>query len=824
MLYFDSIATIQGITLFRDYNDSNRYYYLPQYPRLSREGGNPLFQLLIYRRDITDNSAFKEGDRLGGGFLTMTVDLGVSEDTLTAIKNELSGAGGNVQLAAVPFEAGSVRVSALGATSGADAAAQPSGSAHFVEQILGATTPSLYGDNRAVFSMELSQEGAVLMRASLEDPGASQVAVVYNLDYRGLMPAYQCKIKIHFQQSYSYLRTRFTMNTLYFKADVDAEAEKLLKDGSIQITEVDFAGMDAAAAAASRDKLNQLAKDLATWAFFKPSIQPGAVLAVDRGQLVAADPTQAASAVAAGFSQPLQAIATSQGAAGGTSGPRLQGESGGDNSTRAAGRPLPTGTATTPPPGPGDGAQPLSAVERWNQLGRPQAAFLMRSLTQEEQQDIEYDLFQVSATKRTAGPQGQIRMAAGDAQLAGRIKEVDLDDPFFARITGSVTTNANLAALGVSSMVVKLRYGTRDDGSRPKDTTEFVLTAPGQKQNFAFMLDRRLSVTLEYQVVVKYQSGFAIGDPSLQATSEWIETTTRDLDIDPNEVSAVFPVDLAVAQVDWGAVSSINCTLHYADPSAGVIDEASLVLTQASPSGKFHIRPLDPQKRAYNIKSDFQFKTGQTSTVQQQGNGQRTFVLNQPTELAVPLTVIAADPLKHFSKMVVELAFQASDGTPEQDKLLTFSSNGETQTWTLFRSTSSEKPSYRYRTTLFSTNGSETQSDWKMASDQLLVVGETFAGLLEVNIRMLITDFRAAGLLGAKLHLEYADAAPGVNSAKDMFFTAPSTDTPKWSVPKKPGGGREYSYTVTWIKTDGSQNVVGPRKVSDEELLLHPLL
>ena len=89
MLYLDSATTTHGVTLFRDYNDSNRFYYLPLYPKLTREAGDPLFQLLIYRRDITDNPAFKEGDRLGGGFLTMTVDLSIPESTLQAIKDEL---------------------------------------------------------------------------------------------------------------------------------------------------------------------------------------------------------------------------------------------------------------------------------------------------------------------------------------------------------------------------------------------------------------------------------------------------------------------------------------------------------------------------------------------------------------------------------------------------------------------------------------------------------------------------------------------------------------------------------------------------------------
>ena len=333
MLYLDSATTIQGVTLYRDYSSAKRVYYQPRHPRLAREGGEPMFQLLIYRRDITDNPAFKEGNRLGGGFLTMTVDLSVPESVLTAIRGEL---GQDVELTPVPFDQGSVRVTALGTTSAATEADQARAGERFVERILGAAKPSLYGDNRAVFSIELSHEGAQLMRASLQDAGASQVAVVYDLDYRGLMPAYQAKIKIQFRQSYEHLRSRFTLNTLLFKTDLDAELERITKQGSIQIVEVDFGGMEPTAAAQARDKLNTLAKELATWAFFKPSLTPGTVLAVDRGQLVAADPTAAAQQVAAGFSQPLEAVAGARGGVAGTTGPRLQGQSGGEGTTRAA--------------------------------------------------------------------------------------------------------------------------------------------------------------------------------------------------------------------------------------------------------------------------------------------------------------------------------------------------------------------------------------------------------------------------------------------------------------------------------------------------------
>lgn len=447
---------------------------------------------------------------------------------------------------------------------------------------------------------------------------------------------------------------------------------------------------------------------------------------------------------------------------------------------------------------------------------------MLRALSQEEQQHVEYSLFQVSATKRSAAPQGQIRMAAGDADLPGRIMEVDLNSPFFERIAGTVACNVDLRALGVTSMVVKLRYGTRDDGSTPKDSQEFVFTAMGQKGNYAFMLDRSYSMTLEYQIVVKYQPGFAIGDPSLEAVSPWIKTTTRNLDVDPAEVGAVFPIELAVAQVDWGVVSSIESTLLYDDPAPEAIRQATAVLTQQNAAAQFHIRPLDPQRNAYRLRTSYQFKTGQASHVESSGVGAKTFVLNQPAQLAVPITVIASDPLKHFTRIAVEMSYTPADGSAEQSRLLTFSSNGETQTWTVFRSSITEKPAYQYRVTTFAANGSENRSDWQAGSDQLLVIGEVFQGVLQVAVRMLVTDFKAANLLGARLRLQYPDAAEGVAATKEIFFRGPSMEPVMCTVPKKPGGGNSYQYTVTWISMDGGQNTVGPRTTSDEDLLLHP--
>src|SRR5690606_13337240 len=133
---------------------------------------------------------------------TMTVDLGVPADLLDRTARDLgSRFGAQVALAPLPVRSGSVRVTAL------DSAAAAEGEARFVESLIASGTPSLYGDQRAVFTAELSKKGAALMEAAIRGEGATPVVVVYDLQFVGLLPAYDAKIRIRFRQSYEHLRT-----------------------------------------------------------------------------------------------------------------------------------------------------------------------------------------------------------------------------------------------------------------------------------------------------------------------------------------------------------------------------------------------------------------------------------------------------------------------------------------------------------------------------------------------------------------------------------------------------------------------------------------
>ena len=83
---------------------------------------------------------------------------------------------------------------------------------------------------------------------------------------------------------------------------------------------------------------------------------------------------------------------------------------------------------------------------------------MLKQLSQDERQTIVHELRQVSAVERSIAPQGQIRMLQGAADLRGRILGVDLQADFFKTIEGTITTTADLSAMGIASANVKVRF------------------------------------------------------------------------------------------------------------------------------------------------------------------------------------------------------------------------------------------------------------------------------------------------------------------------------------------------------------------------------
>ena len=282
--------------------------------------------------------------------------------------------------------------------------------------------------------------------------------------------------------------------------------------------------------------------------------------------------------------------------------------------------------------------------------------------------------------------------------LAKRIQEVDLNSAFFERISGSVTTSADLGAAGVSSMVVKVRYGVRDDGTSPKDSKEFVLRAAGDKGEYSFFMDRRKSVNIEYQVEVNYKGDYAIGSPELVARTEWLSTSTRNLDIDPRSVGALIPVTVTAGTIDWSSLRSLQGKVVYDDPGNSVHGERSFLLTQNEPTINIPIRPKDSEKTDYSVEAVFAFDQAQLPVAETRKGGSPGGPEHAPGT-GDPGLDRGFDPLGRYKRMAVELKHEG--GGQEQRKLIELAGDAASESWTFFRANEQVEPEYSYQITRF---------------------------------------------------------------------------------------------------------------------------
>lgn len=272
MLIFGSkTITVDGITVFADHADPNQFWYLPGPVSLARSGSDKKaeFSFIKYK------PAAVAGGAKGGGFLMFKVNLqldpALERKILSAVS---SGVRGEPKLSAVQFDEGSVQCIALNLQGSGGTAASPAGAGTFnaVEKILGASVPSLFGDNSAAFSLTLSQEGAIIVEKAFKE-GLTPVGVIYNLKFTGLRPALDVKITADFKRIYDQFSASLSGQYYFFKAGIDIGFENLVQTGAIKIevtnytTEGDKKEKEKWALDFFKDKL------LNDW--FEPTLSPG---------------------------------------------------------------------------------------------------------------------------------------------------------------------------------------------------------------------------------------------------------------------------------------------------------------------------------------------------------------------------------------------------------------------------------------------------------------------------------------------------------------------------------------------------------------------
>ena len=279
---------INGVSILPDHADPLQFYYQPLGPHfVTRSDGTiDVPQLLLIK--------FRSASRTGG-FLDFDVHLGLTGEEETAISRELrrlANLSAEPKLVPVPVVDGSVKLMLLGAESGVPAtgagtgtpgAGTPGagigtpgsgGTSDFVRSIHHAAKPSLYGDNRAAFSVELDERGITILDQAMRGEMAP-IGVVYSLDYLALRPAYHVRLQIDWDRVQDVMDTTYGHEGLFTNVQIQDTVEKLIESRAIQFEADTFVPEDEGGTLTQRrDAAVARVRDMITDAFFESSLDP----------------------------------------------------------------------------------------------------------------------------------------------------------------------------------------------------------------------------------------------------------------------------------------------------------------------------------------------------------------------------------------------------------------------------------------------------------------------------------------------------------------------------------------------------------------------
>ena len=486
--------------------------------------------------------------------------------------------------------------------------------------------------------------------------------------------------------------------------------------------------------------------------------------------------------------------------------------------------PTPAGAGTTTPASTGAS----SATEVWDKLGRPQVAFAMKSVSQEERRMITYKLDQVAAQSRHVAPQGHLSMLGSIAELAERVHVIDLNHPFFSRVPIHVDcADVDFASQGINQMTVELRYGRRPDGTAPKDTASVILRSRTDSKDVEFFVDHERALSYEYRLIMDYQADFGVGVRQTHIEGPWTRTELRSLSVHPRWLGVMVPAVVSLAPNLPDDVAEVQVAVRYVRPDAGVDDGALVVLNPGHRSEVVNLRLVTAGDQVTFTPTVFYADGAReelAAAVLPNAQAEDALVVGVPKADRIAGDIILVDALGELTRVVVDLEV-AQAGTVVDQRSLELTGAASRTTWSVRLPDREAPATARWRQRLTYADGGVEAGDWVEATTTAIVAGIPSEGVLAVEVRYLGPVPSQLGLAGVVVELSYEDPGgdPAFTQTESLFFDDAATTQPQeWKVRLKDRAARTYRWSLTSLLPDGSQESTPPASATQDRLLVRP--
>ena len=743
LLGSSTTMTIEGITVFPDHADPNQFWYLPGPVSLARRRKDSKADLTF----IKYKPSAVGGGVKGGGFVTFTVNLRLDDDLERRILSKLSSVSkGRPKLAAVPFDEGSVKCIALNleGSGGTTAAAAKEGTFNAVEQILGASTPSLHGDNTAAFSLTLSQEGATILEKAFEE-GTTPVGVIYELKYTGIRPALDVKITADFKRIYNHFSAGLNAQVYFVSLGIDAGFEKLVQEGAIKIEVTNFTGEDDLKEKENWAKDFFKEKLLSEW--FQPTLTPGKLAGgiakpesldsvMKRGTQLrppATPPPPPPSAPKTTGTAPAKKTLPpnpSKGTGKGDAPKGLQPQpvtpaQPGQSPTAGTGYPVATtnppslasaGLSYTPNP-----AAAASAISGSGGGGFPAAVALkLKFIKQEELKKVTLQYSSSEATQRTYAPQGFFGLLVSDLDRGHHFVEVDLDDPFFRVFQVLMEAPVDFPAIGLNSAHLSIDYGDPEDPEGHKHG-DFVFDKDDTaEKKFEVFMNARYDTAYNYQVQYHFDPASGWEGETYSYDLPVKTTEDRTLLVNPFENIGFLNIKVFPNQIDDKVVKSTEVRLSY--QGNGWSREKVFNVKANSEPQFWKLRLSNPQANAYSYHFIHHLEDGTTREIGPVETKASVVPVDDPFEGSLDIELVPLFDPGQIKMVFVDFEYEDPENNYERVERLKFTQDSVDSVKLHVSLMNPKKRNFKYRFTFVGT-------DNKMHRGSFIETEETLIGV-----------------------------------------------------------------------------------------------
>lgn len=231
------IGSVEELVLYGDHENPDLVYYLPDEVDLARLDGAPDLALQIFFEDAAVVGSGNGLDGSVGAILGLGARCTVSPERLDDARRRLRSELGRPDVALVqpPWERGRVDLLLLDAQTSATGDGDAREDA-LVSDVLGSRAPSLSdGELAALFHARVDRRGAALLVASLEGRVGSLAGVLYDLEFYGLSPAVDLRMRADLDRVADAFSAGAGVNVYYVAADIKATCARLQEDGVIEM-------------------------------------------------------------------------------------------------------------------------------------------------------------------------------------------------------------------------------------------------------------------------------------------------------------------------------------------------------------------------------------------------------------------------------------------------------------------------------------------------------------------------------------------------------------------------------------------------------------